>query len=410
MNIEEIRKDFPMLKQDYVFLDNCATTLKPMSVMQAVQNYYLNVSANAGRGDYKNSYVVDEKLDSVRQLVSEFIGAKEKEEIVFTSGTTQSLGMVIDGYFRKYIHFGDVILTTKSEHASCILPLMRLCKDKGSIIKYIPLDEEGNIILSEFEKMLDQNVKFVAISQITNVLGNIAPVKEICKLAHTKNVIVLVDGAQSVPHMPINVLDLDCDFLAFSGHKMCGPTGLGVLYGKYELLSDMEPLMIGGGSNVNYFDTGEYHLKNAPYKFEVGTLPIAEIFGFENALKYLTNIGMKKIQEYEFSLKKYAISELQKMSNVILYNANTKNGIITFNINGVYGTDVAKYLDHKKIAIRSGQHCSRLLIDRLGGDCTIRASFYFYNSKEDVNFFLNIIRDVTRDKIFDFIFNGGNNE
>lgn len=408
-DVYNIRKDFPMLKktmQDhpYIFLDNCATTLKPESVMHAVCDYYQNYSANANRGDYDFSYQVDERIERAREHVAKFIHAKKTREIVFTSGASSALNLVAYGYGRKHLKKGDVILTTEAEHASCILPWMRVVEEKGAILKYIPLNEKGELTVEAVSSMMDEHVKMIVTAHITNVLGYIAPMKEICEVAHRYGALVLVDGAQSVPHLPTDVQDMDCDFLAFSGHKMCGPTGIGVLYGKMELLQSMDTLFLGGASNANYDMCGNIQLKQPPYKFEAGTQPLEAIFGLDAAITYLETLGMENIHQHETELHDYAIAELKKMDHIKLYNPDTTTGIITFNVKDIFGLDVAKYFNHHGIAVRTGQHCSKLLVERLEDYSTIRASIYLYTTKEDIDKFLEVCRNATKKNCFALIF------
>lgn len=404
-----IRQDFPMLNgktmqsHPLVYLDNGATTLKPRAVIDAVVNYYENYSANAHRGDYDLSYLVDQEYEATRADLAAFLNA-EPREIVYTSGASAGLNLVAYGYGCKFLREGDVILTSEAEHASCVLPWMRVAAQTGARVEYIPLDETGRITIEAVEAMMSEDVKVIALAQITNVLGYLLPMKEICELAHSYGAIVVVDGAQSVPHLPVDVKDMDCDFLAFSAHKMCGPTGIGALYGKYELLSAMDALFLGGDSNARFDMCGNILLKDAPYKFESGTQPIEGIFGFHAALKYLQNIGLANIHAYELELHDYAIRELQKMDHIELYNPDNDTGIITFNVKKVFAQDAATFFNANGIAVRSGQHCAKLLNERLNTSATIRASFYFYTSIDEVNAFLEVCRKATMEACLDVFF------
>lgn len=404
-----IRQDFPMLNgktmqsHPLVYLDNGATTLKPRAVIDAVVNYYENYSANAHRGDYDLSYLVDQEYETTRADLAAFLNA-EPREIVYTSGASAGLNLVAYGYGCKFLREGDIILTSEAEHASCVLPWMRVAAQTGARVEYIPLDETGRITIEAVEAMMSEDVKVIALAQITNVLGYLLPMKEICELAHSYGAIVVVDGAQSVPHLPVDVKDMDCDFLAFSAHKMCGPTGIGALYGKYELLSAMDPLFLGGDSNARFDMCGNILLKDAPYKFESGTQPIEGIFGFHAALKYLQNIGLANIHAYELELHDYAIRELQKMDHIELYNPDNDTGIITFNVKKVFAQDAATFFNANGIAVRSGQHCAKLLNERLNTSATIRASFYFYTSIDEVNAFLEVCRKATMEACLDVFF------
>ena len=404
-----IRYDFPMLQgkmmqsHPLVYLDNGATTLKPQAVIDAVVNYYENYSANAHRGDYDLSYYVDQEYEATRADLAAFLNA-DAREIVYTSGASAGLNLVAYGYGCKFLQEGDVILTSEAEHASCVLPWMRVASQTGARVDYIPLDEEGRITLEAVESMMSENVKVIALAQITNVLGYLLPMKEICELAHAYGAIVVVDGAQSVPHLPIDVKDMDCDFLAFSAHKMCGPTGIGALYGKYELLESMDALFLGGDSNARFTMCGDILLKNPPYKFESGTQPIEGIFGFHAALKYLQAIGLDNIHAYEQELHAYAIEAMRKMDHIELYNPNNDTGIITFNVKKVFAQDAATFFNANGIAVRSGQHCAKLLNEQLNTSATIRASFYFYTSKDEVDAFLSVCRKATMEACLDVFF------
>ena len=383
----KIRKDFPMYKNnpDIVYLDNAATTFKPYSVIEEYNRYYLSETANAHRGDYDLAYKVDIAVDNVREKVAKFINSK-KIEVVFTSGASMSMNMIAYGYGNKYLTSDDEILLTEAEHASNVLPRFKVSEVTGAKIKYIPLTKEGRLTIDNLKKVLNEKTRIVSIAQVTNVLGYIVDIKEIAKYVHeNSNAIVVCDGAQSVPHMKIDVKDLDCDFLVFSGHKLCGPTGIGVLYGKYNLLQKMEPLMSGGGDNAKFDMCGNVAYLEPPAKFEAGTMNLAGIYGLGGAIDYLMNIGMNNIEEYERYLRKYAINKLKTLQNLVIYNENAETGIITLNVKGVFSQDEASYLNSKGICVRSGEHCAKLLKDRLGASGTVRVSLYFYNTTEDID-------------------------
>ena len=286
--------DFPMLKEDLIYLDNGATTLKPKCVIDKITEYYERYSANAHRGDYDISFKVDQEYEKAREIVRNFINARYREEVVFTSGSTESLNMIANGFFGKYLEAGDEVILSQSEHASNVLPWFRLSKEKGVVIRYIPLDESHYVTLDNLKKVVTPNTKVIALASITNVIGDERPMKEICEFAHQNNIFVVMDGAQSVPHRKTDVQDLDVDFLAFSGHKMCGPTGIGVLYGKKELLEEMEPQNLGGGMNESFDSPNEVYLKELPTRLEAGTPNIAGALGLGAAITYLENIGMEK--------------------------------------------------------------------------------------------------------------------
>ena len=388
--LKNIKKMFPMFENNkemqgnrFVYLDNAATTFKPFSVIEAVESYSKKYNANSHRGDYDVAHFVDKTVEETRNKTAKFINANPNE-IVFTYGTTMSINTIAYGYANKFLKKGDEILITEAEHASNALPFIRLV-EKGIIVKFIPLDKEGRLTIENVEKSISSNTKMMSIAHVTNVLGYVCDVKKICEIAHKHGIVVAVDGAQSVPHMEIDVKDIDCDFLSFSCHKMCGPTGLGILYGKYELLEKMDPLLLGGGMNVRYSINGDIQPLLPPEKFEAGTLPLEAIFGFNATLDFLMNIGMKNIENHEKSLRNYAISRLKENENIILYNENAESGIISFNYKGVFAQDEATYLNSKGICVRSGQHCAKLLDDFIGAPATVRASVYFYNDESDID-------------------------
>lgn len=408
-DIQSIRADFPMLKgkvmqsAPLVYLDNGATTLKPQCVIDAVVNYYENYSANAHRGDYDLSYFVDQEYEATRAAIASFLHADPKE-IVYTSGASAGLNMVAYGYGNKFLQAGDIILTSEAEHASCVLPWMRTANACGAKIQYIEMDAAGRISVEAVKLMMNTHVKVIVLAHISNVLGYLLPMKEICEIAHAYGAIVVVDGAQSVPHLPVDVKDMDCDFLAFSAHKMCGPTGIGILYGKYDLLEAMDALFLGGDSNARFDMCGNISLKNPPYKFESGTQPIEGIFGLHAALHYIQNIGLQNIHDYELALHQYAIEQLLCMHHIEVYNPKNDTAIITFNVKNVFAQDVATFFNANGIAVRSGQHCAKLLNEKLNTSATIRASFYFYTSKEDVDRFLDVCRRATMETCLDVFF------
>ena len=380
----EIRKDFPILNKDIIYLDSCATTLKPIDVINEVKDYYENYSANAHRGDYDISKIVDEKYEDVRKKVADFINA-DTNNIVFTSGTTHSLNLAIKGYLKNTLSKDDIVLTTKSEHASLLLPLYDISKEIGFNVEYIPLEDDLSLSIDSVRISIKKNVKAIVISHITNVLGDIRPIKEIIELAHKNNIIVIIDAAQSVPHTKIDVKDLDVDFLCFSSHKMLGPTGVGVLYGKSNLLENTKPLLLGGGMNAYFDSLMNIEYKDIPHRFEAGTQNIEGVLGFGKAIDYINKIGIENINKHEIELKEYLIEKLSKLDNITIYNKNFKNGIVTFNVDKVFAQDVAIYLNKKNICIRVGNHCAKVLNEVLGVKNTCRASIYIYNTKEDID-------------------------
>ena len=396
-DVYKIRQDFPMIADDIqmqgkplIWLDNASTTFKPEPVIAAIEEYYRHETSNSHRGDYDLSYQTDVKIASARQTVAAFIGAKESE-IVFTAGVTSSLNLVAFGYGLSHLQGGDEILISEAEHASNVLPWYQLAKLTKAVVRFIPLQEEGYVTPEAVEKAITSRTKIVSLAHVGNVLGYAIDAKRIAQICHENGAIFVLDGAQSVPHIKIDVKDLDCDFLGFSGHKMCGPTGIGVLYGKYELLDQTEPYLSGGGMNVKFDNTCQATFLPPPARFEAGTQNIAGIYGLKAAIDYLNSVGMENIQAYEAELKRYAIEKLKDCPKVILYNASSEAGLVTFNIEGIFAQDAATYFNSKGIALRSGLHCAKMLPPHLGTLATVRASFYFYTTKEDIDAFVDAI-------------------
>jgi len=379
------RDDFLMLNKDIIYLDNGATTLKPYILSDSISDYYNNYSANAHRGDYDISLKVDTMYENTRELVKNFINAKSSKQIVFTNNTTDSLNKIIFGYFKNHLNKDDEVLITKSEHASNVLPWFELKDEIGIKVNYIKLDSDLRVTLDNLKESITPNTKVISIAHITNVIGDIRPIKEIVEYAHKNNIKVLVDGAQSVPHMRIDVQEIDMDFLAFSAHKMCGPTGVGVLYVNDTVLNEIKPIVVGGGMNSSFESNEDREYNEMPQLLEAGTPNIAGVIGFGSVLNYLSKIGMENIEKYEKELKKYAIEKLKKVPNIIIYNEETESGIITFNMQDIFPQDVAVYLNKYNICIRAGNHCAKILKDEIGAKNTCRASLYFYNTKEEID-------------------------
>ena len=377
--------DFNLLNQNIVYLDNGATTLKPKVLSEAISDYYNNYSANAHRGDYDMSLKVDTMYEKTRTLVKELINAKSEKEIVFTSGATDSLNKIILGYAKNILNEEDEVLITKAEHASNILPWFELSDQIGIKVKYIDLTDDYKVTLDNVKKSITAKTKIISLAHITNVVGDVRPLEEIIEYAHKNNILVIVDGAQAVAHKPIDVQKLDIDFLAFSAHKMCGPTGVGVLYGKEALLKNMMPIILGGGMNASFEEDSTRVYSELPHRFEAGTPNIAGVIGFGRVLEYLLDIGMEKINNYEQELRKYAISKLKKNNNLIIYNENSESGIITFNYHNVFSQDLAIYLNKYNICVRAGNHCAKILKNEIGVKNTCRVSLYFYNTKDDID-------------------------
>ena len=389
------REDFPMLESDIIYLDNGATTFKPECVINKMTEYYTKYSANAHRGDYDISYKVDVEYENSRKLVSRFINA-EMDEVVFTSGATESLNMIVNGFFGNNLEAGDEVLITLSEHASNVLPWFMLARKNGIIVKNIELDSNVHVTLNNVIKAITPNTKVISLAHITNVVGDIRPIKEICEYAHAHNIFVVVDGAQSVPHIKTDVKELDCDFLSFSAHKMCGPTGLGVLYGKKELLESMEPVNYGGGMNESFDSIDEVYLKDLPNRLEAGTPNIASVIGFGETIKYLNKIGMDNITIHEIKLKKYLIDKLKTIPHINIINEECDSGIIAFNIDGVFAQDVAYYLNKYHICVRAGNHCAKILKSAIGVKNTVRISMYFYNTYEECDKVYELLKDKNK--------------
>lgn len=390
------REDFPMINDELIYFDNGATTQKPIEVINKITDYYTKYCANAHRGDYNISLKVDEEYENARDIVKKFINAKSRSEIVFTSGSTASLNMVANGFFKNILEANDEILITKSEHASNVLPWFRLANEIGVKVDYIPLDDNHYVTLDNVISKITSNTKVISLAQITNVLGDKRPIKEICEYAHKHNIFVVVDAAQSAPHIPIDVNDLDCDFLTFSGHKLCGPTGVGVLYGKKELLNELIPQNLGGGMNESFDSVDEVYLKELPTRLEAGTQNIEGVIGLGAAISYLMNIGMDNISNYEHDLRNYMIDRLLSISHIDIINLESDSGIIAFNVDGVFPQDVAVYLNKYGVCIRAGNHCAKILKNEIGVKNTCRISLYFYNNKEEIDKVVELLSDKNR--------------
>lgn len=389
MNYNE---DFPMLKKGIVYFDNAATTYKPKIVINSLIDYNVNFTANSHRGDYNTSFKVDDEIDKTREKVRKFINADLKEEIIFTMNTTDSLNMVVNGFFEQILEKDDEIILSKAEHASNILPWIMLSLKKGVKIKYIPLDEENKIKIENIKNLITNKTKVISLAYMTNVIGDKRNIKEISKLAHQNNIFVVVDGAQSVPHIKTDVKELDCDFLAFSAHKMCGPTGVGVLYGKYELLKKMIPNKVGGGMNESYTEHS-IEFETIPLRFEAGTPNINGIIAFRHAIEYLEKIGLENIERSEKYLRKYLIKELLKIPYIEVLNPYSDGSIVLIKVKDKFAGDVGLYLNSKGICVRSGKHCVKMLKDESGFDDTVRISLYFYNTYEEIDYLIYCLKD-----------------
>lgn len=386
------REDFELLKDNVIYFDNGATTLKPKILSETISDYYNHYSANAHRGDYDLSLKVDMMYEKTRELVKNFINAKSTEEIIFTSGTTDSFNKIIFGYFKNILKEDDEVIITKSEHASNVLPWFELKDELNIKIKYIEL-ENLKVTLDNVKKMVTKKTRVISLAHITNVIGDIRPIKDIIEFAHKNDILVLLDAAQSIAHMKIDVQEMDIDFMGFSAHKMYGPTGVGVIYGKKELLNNIKPIIFGGGMNASFSSDGVRVYDELPYLLEAGTQNIAGVIGFGKVIEYLNQIGMNKIDEYETNLRTYAINKLEEIDNVVIYNKYSESGIITINYKDVFAQDLAIYLNKYHICVRAGNHCAKILKDELGIKNTVRISLAMYNTKDEIDALVNALKN-----------------
>lgn len=392
MNVQKIREDFPILKRlingkPLVYFDNSATTQKPASVIAALNNYYSTINANIHRGVHKLAEEATEAYEKSRAKTANWIHAPDAHTIIFTRNCTESINLVAAAWGRKFLKPGDEILLTELEHHSNLVPWHFLKVEKGIVLKFIPIDEKGRLMLQSLPQLLSPKTKLVSLTQMSNALGTINPVKEIIAAARRVGALTLVDAAQSVPHRPVDVQDLNCDFLAFSPHKMLGPTGVGVLYGKREHLEAMNPYM-GGGEMIRevWLDHSTYN--QIPWKFEAGTPNIGDVIAFAEALRYLEKVGIQNIFQHELELAEYGLTVLSKIDGLTLYGPKSlenRGGIISFNLKGIHPHDTGTVLDQEGIAVRAGHHCAQPLMRKLGISGTTRASFYLYNTKEEID-------------------------
>lgn len=386
------RDDFNILKSGVIYFDNGATTLKPYILSETISDYYNNYSSNAHRGDYKLSIKASSMYEKTRVLVRDLINADSERQIVFTSGTTDSINKIVFGYFKNILNECDEVLLTKSEHASTLLPWFELAEEKRLKIKYIELDENHEVTTNNVINSITEKTKVISIAHISNVVGDVRDVKEICRCAHERGVKVLIDGAQSTPHMKIDVKDLDVDFFTFSAHKMCGPTGVGVIYVKEDILNDIKPIIYGGGMNATFNMDGSRVYKTMPDRLEAGTPNIAGVIGFGKVIEYLNKIGFDNIHEYELELKEYAVKRLKEIKQITIYNEKSKSGIITINYDGIFPQDLSIYLDKYNICTRAGSHCAKILKDEINIKNTCRISLYFYNTKEEIDKLVDVLK------------------
>lgn len=392
MNVNEIRSQFPILNQEVnghplVYLDSAATSQKPIQVLEALDHYYRQYNSNVHRGVHTLGNLATEGYEGAREKVRNFIHARSIKEIIFTRGTTTALNLVASSYARANCSAGDEIVITPMEHHSNLIPWQQVAKETGATLKYIPLQEDGSISLEDVRQTLTEKTKIVSVAHASNVLGTINPIKEMAQIAHQYGAVLVVDAAQSAPHKKIDVQDLDCDFLAFSGHKMCAPTGIGVLYGKQELLEEMEPIEYGG-EMIDFVEMYDSTWKELPWKFEGGTPIIAGAIGLGAAIDFLEEIGMDHIEKHEQHLVHYALEQLADLEGFELYGPKERGGLLTFNMEGIHPHDLATALDAEGIAVRAGHHCCQPLMKWLQVSATARASFYLYNTEEDIDRFV----------------------
>lgn len=400
-DINKVREDFPILsRQIYgkplVYFDNGATTQKPLCVLDAMRNEYLNVNANVHRGVHYLSQQATDLHEAARETVRKFINAPKVEEVIFTRGTTESLNLVVSSFGDRFLSEGDEVIVSVMEHHSNIVPWQLLAAKKGIAIKVIPMTDEGDVIMEEYEKLFNEKTRIVSITQVSNVLGTINPVKEMIRIAHEHEVPVMVDGAQSTPHMKVDVQDLDCDFFAFSGHKIYGPTGIGVLYGKEKWLDEMPPYQ-GGGDMIESVSFEKTTFEKLPFKFEAGTPDYVATHGLATALNYVTELGLDNIFAHEQELTRYAMEQMKEIPGMRLFGTSQhKDAVISFLVGDIHHLDMGTLLDRLGIAVRTGHHCAEPLMHRLGISGTVRASFALYNTKEEVDALIAGIKRVSQ--------------
>ncbi|MBH0231022.1 cysteine desulfurase [Halobacillus yeomjeoni] len=389
MDVKAVRDEFPILHQEVnghplVYLDSSATSQKPVKVIEKLDEYYRGYNSNVHRGVHTLGTKATDEYEGAREKVRRFINASSTQEVIFTRGTTTAINTVAASYGRENLSEGDEIVITPMEHHSNIIPWQQVAKETGATLKYMPLQPDGTIDLNDAREIITDDTKIVAIMHVSNVLGTINPVKEIAQIAHQHGAVMLVDGAQSVPHMSIDVQDLDADFYAFSGHKMCGPTGIGVLYGKKSLLNEMEPVEFGG-EMIDFVNLYDSTWKELPWKFEGGTPIIAGAVGLGAAIDFLTDIGLDEIKAHEQKLADYAMQQMEKIEGMQIYGPKERAGLVTFNLSDVHPHDLATVLDAEGIAVRAGHHCAQPLMRWLEVSATARASFYLYNTEEEID-------------------------
>jgi cysteine desulfurase/selenocysteine lyase len=398
-DVERLRRDFPILNQKVrgkalVYLDNAATSQKPQPVIDAIARYYQSGNANIHRGVHFLSEHATGEHEASREAVRQFINAARMEELIFVRGTTEAINLVAQSYGRAHVGAGDEVLVSAMEHHSNIVPWQIVCEQQGAKLRVIPINDQGELLLDQFEKLIGPRTKIVAVAHVSNALGSINPIREIVKIAHSHRLPVVVDGAQAVPHLRVDVQDLDCDFYAFSGHKMYGPMGIGVLYGKYKLLEAMPPYQ-GGGDMIRSVSFEKTQYNTLPYKFEAGTPDVAGAIGLGAAIKYLNSVGIDNVAAHEHELLEYATAALSKLPGIrVIGNAKNKAAVISFVMDGVHPHDIGTILDQEGIAVRTGHHCAQPIMQRFGIPATVRASFGLYNTKAEVDALVAGIKKV----------------
>ena len=391
-----IKSDFPTLNQkisgnDLIYLDNAATTQKPVSVIEAVESYYKVMNSNIHRGVHTLSAKATEAYENARSRVAEFINAQDRKEIIFVRGATEAINLVAHSYVKPILNEGDQIIISQMEHHANIVPWQIICEEKKAELRIIPINDKGELILSEFEKLINEKTRFVSINHVSNTLGTVNPVEEIVKITHSKNIKIMIDGAQAVQHMPLDVTKIDADFYCFSGHKMYAPTGIGVLHGRMVLLEGMPPYQ-GGGDMIKSVTFEKTIYNDIPNRFEAGTPNISGVIGLASAIEYLTKIGMENIYKHEKDLLNYATQEIKKIENVkVIGKASDKTSVLSFVVDNIHPHDIGTIMDKHGVAIRTGHHCTQPIMDFYEIPATARASFGIYNSKQDIDEMINAI-------------------
>ena len=388
------REDFTILNSsNVVYFDNGATTLKPDIVRKSIDDYYNKYTSNIHRGDYSNSLKVSELYEECREKIRNYINASHSSEIVFTSGTTESLNDIILGYFKYKLKRGDEVIISEAEHASNVLPWFVLANELGIIVKYVELSSDNEVTIDSLNNVITDKTKVVSLAHVTNVIGDVRDIKKISKLCHDNGILLVVDAAQSIAHTKVDVQDMDIAFMAFSGHKMYGPTGIGVLYGKFNLLQDLVPRSYGGDMNAMFTRDGYMELKDLPSRLEAGTPNIEGVLGLSTCIDYINSIGIENITKYEHELRDYLVRRLKELDFIKIYNENNYSTTVAFNIDGVYSQDTAIYLDKYNICVRAGNHCAKILKDVFNVANTCRISLSFYNTKNEVDLLINVLKN-----------------